>query len=61
MGITADDFDCLQKTLTLWREKMVTPERKKCPKCGGEMIDDTMTFVCPVCELSTGVPNTKAS
>lgn len=26
MGITADDFECLQKTLVLWRTKMVIPE-----------------------------------
>lgn len=34
MGITADDFDCLQKTLVLWREKMVIPEAAhECQNC----------------------------
>ena len=26
LGITADDYECLQKTLALWKKKIVLPE-----------------------------------
>lgn len=36
MGITADDFDCLQKTIALWKEKMLSPATDQHPEDGCE-------------------------